>query len=65
MDKRSEYGNSRYNLGMDEEDISTSIKSDGITHKNLPMPTESTCDKQRNEDGNIGKRVRFLKTVKS
>ena len=61
---RSEYGNSKYNLGHDNEDLPCNVPKAMETPK-VAIPSEATHDKQRNEDGNAGRRARFLKTVKS
>lgn len=60
---RSEFGNAKYNLGSDNEDIDMTIKSGGAEDKKLPMPTERTCDKPVSQDGNPGKP--FFKTLES
>lgn len=52
---RAGKGNSKYNMGWDEEDLSMTVKPGGESDKTMAMPSEKTQDKPRDQDGNAGK----------
>lgn len=60
---RAEYGLSKQNLGFDEEDMKPKMVSAGVETPKVAMPTERTCDKPVNQDGNTGKP--FFKTLEA